>query len=93
MKQLLFSAALLCAGIDAMRTNALLQQNFDSIFGDTKPAESTEDQLENKDGASSAYVVDSLGNLYATADHQEYAPSDYYNSVDNINLAYAAPSV
>ena len=85
MKQLIFSAALLCASVDAMKTNALLQQNFDAIFGDAKVADQEDVQLENVDGASNAYVVDSLGNLYVTEDHFDQFPAD------DINLKYAAP--
>ena len=83
MKSLLFATALFCSGIDALKTNTLLQQNFDSIFGTAdNAAVSSKDQLENVDSASSAYVVDQLGNLYVTPDY-----------VDDFNLAYAAPTL
>ena len=84
MKSLIFAAALLCSGIDAIRTNTLLQQNFDSIFnsGDTTAKDAV--HLEDVDSASSAYVVDQLGNLYVTPDS--------FSQADNLNLAYAAPT-
>lgn len=86
MKSLIFATALLCSGIDAIRTNTLLQQNFDNIFntGDKDKATSDSVQLEDVDSASSAYVVDQLGNLYVTP--------DTFSQADSLNLAYAAPT-
>ena len=82
MRSILFSTALLFASIEAIRTEALLKQNFDDIFGDTV----AEDNSDVEEASSNAYVVDENGYLYEVDDA-------YVNTAaDELNMNYAAPT-
>lgn len=66
MKSLLFAAALMSSSIEAIKTNNLLKQNFDSLFGNST---ATNDALEQTNQTSSAYAVDQYGNLWQIPDN------------------------
>ena len=81
MKSILFTTTLVLASVQALKTEALLKDNFDTVFGD---ATVVDENAAVKDASSSAFVIDDAGYLYEI--------DDSLLDADSLNMAYQAPS-
>lgn len=74
--KLTFAATLFATSVAALKTEALLKQNFDDVFG-TTIADAPEDNI----AGSEAYWIDNEnGDIYETDDN---------TTADDLNLGYA----
>ena len=81
MKSILFTTTLILASVKALKTETLLKNNFDTVFGDSTVVD---DNAAVEEAGSSAFVIDDAGYLYEV--------DDALLDADSLNMAYAAPS-